>query len=89
MNYTCYYRVPIKVQGRSWLGLGDERSIMNRYLGDGDKLMKDFTKVESGCMKDMAHRQAAIQTAKQCNTRLLIAKLDRLSRNVSLAYTFY
>ena len=59
MNYICYYRVSTKAQGRSGLGLGDQRSIVNRYLRDDDKLLVEFTEVESGKKGDRPKLQEA------------------------------
>ena len=87
MNYICYYRVSTKAQGRSGLGLGDQRSIVNRYLREGDKLLVEFTEVESGKKGDRPKLQEAIRTCQQQGAKLLIAKLDRLSRNVAFVMT--
>jgi DNA invertase Pin-like site-specific DNA recombinase len=48
MNYICYYRVSTKSQDRSGLGLGDQRSIVNQYLREDDKLLVEFTEIEPG-----------------------------------------
>ena len=87
MNYICYYRVSTKAQGRSGLGLGDQRSIVNRYLRDKDKLLIEFTEVESGKKGDRPKLQEAIRACQQQGAKLLIAKLDRLSRNVAFVMT--
>ena len=87
MNYICYYRVSTKAQGRSGLGLGDQRSIVNRYLRDDDKLLLEFTEVESGKKGDRPKLQEAIRACQQQGAKLLIAKLDRLSRNVAFVMT--
>lgn len=87
MNYICYYRVSTKAQGRSGLGLGDQRSIVNRYLRDDDKFLQEFTEVESGKKGDRPKLQEAIRACQQSGAKLLIAKLDRLSRNVAFVMT--
>lgn len=83
MRYIAYYRVSTQKQGRSGLGLDDQRQMTQRFLREGDELVQEFTEVESGRKKERPQLQAAIQAAKQHNARLLIAKLDRLSRNAS------
>lgn len=83
MNYICYYRVSTKAQGRSGLGLGDQRTIVNRYLRDADKLLAEFTEVESGRKGNRPKLQEAIRACQQQGAKLLIAKLDRLSRNIA------
>lgn len=87
MNYICYYRVSTKSQGRSGLGLGDQRSIVNRYLRDDDRLLIEFTEVESGRKGDRPKLKEAIKACQQQGAKLLIAKLDRLSRNVGFVMT--
>ncbi|GAB4015288.1 recombinase family protein [Spirosoma migulaei] len=87
MNYICYYRVSTKAQGRSGLGLGDQRLIVNRYLRDDDKLLQEFMEVESGKKEDRPKLQEAIRACQQLGAKLLIAKLDRLSRNVAFVMT--
>ncbi|WP_461070781.1 recombinase family protein [Spirosoma horti] len=57
--------------------------MVQRFLRQEDQLIQEFTEVESGRKKDRPQLQAVIQTAKQHSAQLLIAKLDRLSRNAS------
>jgi DNA invertase Pin-like site-specific DNA recombinase len=57
--------------------------MVQRFLREEDQLVEEFTEIESGRKKEWPQLQAAIQTAKQHSARLLIAKLDRLSRNAS------
>lgn len=83
MKYVCYYRVSTKAQGKSGLGLGDQQTIVNRYLREGDQIIAEFTEVESGRKSERPKLAEAISTCKQYGTKLLIAKLDRLSRNVA------
>jgi DNA invertase Pin-like site-specific DNA recombinase len=83
MRYIAYYRVSTQKQGRSGLGLDDQRHMVQRFLRVEDELIQEFTEVESGRKKERPQLKAAIQTAKQHGARLLIAKLDRLSRNAS------
>lgn len=87
MNYVCYYRVSTKKQGRSGLGLGDQHTIVNRYLREDDRLLLEFTEVESGKKGDRPKLQEAIRACQQWGAKLLIAKLDRLSRNVAFVMT--
>ncbi len=83
MHYIAYYRVSTQKQGRSGLGLDDQRQMVQRFLREGEELVQEFTEIESGRKKERPELQAAIQAAKQHRARLLIAKLDRLSRNAS------
>ncbi|MDB5241443.1 MAG: resolvase [Spirosoma sp.] len=87
MNYVPYYRVSTAGQGKSGLGLLAQREIVNRFIKVGDQLLAEFVEVESGKRADRPQLAAAIAFAKQHGARLLIAKLDRLSRNVSFIFS--
>ena len=87
MNYICYYRVSTKAQGRSGLGLGDQQSIVSRYLRDGDQIVTEFTEIESGRKSERPKLIEAIRACQQHKAKLLIAKLDSLSRNVAFVMT--
>jgi len=87
MNYVCYYRVSTRAQGRSGLGLSDQQAIASRYLREEDKLVGEFTEIESGRKSDRPKLIEAIRVCQQQGAKLLIAKLDRLSRNVAFVMT--
>lgn len=83
MKYITYYRVSTQKQGLSGLGLEAQRSVVRNYL-KGIEPLEEFTDIESGTSKGN-HREALQQAVKRCkdtNSILLIAKLDRLARNV-------
>ena len=86
MKYVGYYRVSTQKQGISGLGLEAQKTAVNNYLKDGDDLVKEFTEVESGKSNIRPILNEAIEYCKKHNVTLLIAKLDRLSRNVSFIY---
>ena len=71
-------------QGRSGLGLAAQREAIRQYL-DGGKwtLVKEFVEVESGKKADRPELAKALHLAKVTGSTLVIAKLDRLSRNAS------
>lgn len=82
-GYVAYYRVSTDRQGESGLGLDAQREAVTRFLGGKSQLAAEFTEIESG--KKHTNRPqlaAAIAAAKKHNATLLIAKLDRLARNV-------
>ncbi|MFC5410736.1 recombinase family protein [Larkinella bovis] len=87
MKYVCYYRVSTKAQGRSGLGLGDQQTIVGRYLRNTDEIIAELTEVESGKKSDRPKLVEAIRICQQQGAKLLIAKLDRLSRNVAFVMT--
>ncbi len=87
-KYVAYYRVSTARQGTSGLGLEAQRESVNKYLSSiGEHhLVAEFTEVETGKGKDALDKRPqlreAITTAKRHRATILIAKLDRLARNV-------
>jgi DNA invertase Pin-like site-specific DNA recombinase len=83
-KFVAYYRVSTQRQGRSGLGLEAQRQAVADYLNGGRwKLVGEFTEVESG--KRGVDRPVLDQALSACriyNATLVIAKLDRLARNV-------
>ena len=86
-NYVAYYRVSTKRQGESGLGLEAQKQAVNLYAKTNGCILKEFTEVESGKKDNRPQLDMAIKECKQRNATLLIAKLDRLSRNVSFLFT--
>ncbi len=84
-RFVAYYRVSTKMQGRSGLGLDAQRSAVHGYLNGGAwKLVGEFTDVESGKRTENRPELArAMRQARLTGSTLIIAKLDRLSRNAS------
>ena len=81
-KWVAYYRVSTDKQGKSGLGLQAQRSAVETYLNGGDwKLVKEFTEVESGKRSDRPQLQAALDACRMFGAKLVIAKLDRLSRD--------
>ncbi|MEY9604626.1 DNA invertase Pin-like site-specific DNA recombinase [Bradyrhizobium japonicum] len=81
--FVAYYRVSTKGQGRSGLGLEAQREAVRNYLNGGQwSLAEAFTEVESGKRDDDRPQLAkALQTCRVYGAKLVIAKLDRLSRD--------
>ncbi|MBB4378459.1 recombinase family protein [Bradyrhizobium sp. SBR1B] len=81
--FVAYYRVSTKRQGRSGLGLDAQREAVRNYLNGGRwSLAAAFTEVESGKRDDGRPELAkALQTCRVYGAKLVIAKLDRLSRD--------
>ena len=82
-NYIAYYRVSTKKQGTSGLGLdAQEASVIHHVNGHG-KLIASYTEVESGKKSERIELAKALGHAKRNKATLIVAKLDRLSRNVA------
>ena len=78
-----YYRVSTKQQGASGLGLDAQREMIARYAQSKSlPVLAEFTEVETGKRSDRAQLDAALRQCKRDGATLVIAKLDRLSRNV-------
>jgi DNA invertase Pin-like site-specific DNA recombinase len=86
-HYVAYFRVSTLKQGRTGLGLEAQRTVVDAYLRGRGELIAHFTDIESGKKAGRPQLQTAIQFCKQHNAILLIAKLDRLTRNVSFVFT--
>lgn len=83
-QYVAYYRVSTAKQGRSGLGLEAQKSAVQAFLiGNGGKVVAEYVEVESGRRRDRQELQRAINHARVTKSKLVIAKLDRLARNVS------
>jgi DNA invertase Pin-like site-specific DNA recombinase len=83
-KFVAYYRVSTDKQGRSGLGLEAQRDAVSAYLDGGPwRLVDEFTEVESGKNSDRLELAKALAACKKHKAKLIIAKLDRLSRNVA------
>jgi DNA invertase Pin-like site-specific DNA recombinase len=86
-KYIAYYRVSTQKQGASGLGLEAQQEAVSRYLGgSASELVGEFVETETGKGADaLAKRpqlRAALEACRKSGAKLLIAKLDRLARNV-------
>jgi DNA invertase Pin-like site-specific DNA recombinase len=87
-KFVAYYRVSTQRQGQSGLGLDAQRATVATFLNGGrHELIAEFCEVEtakgSNALAKRPQLSAALTMCKKTGARLLIAKLDRLSRNVA------
>ena len=87
-KFVAYFRVSTDRQGKSGLGLEAQRKSVLDYLDGGRwELVAEFTEVESGKHNDRPELEKALAACKKQRAKLVIAKLDRLSRNLAFIAT--
>jgi DNA invertase Pin-like site-specific DNA recombinase len=87
-KFVAYFRVSTDRQGKSGLGLEAQREAVMNYLDGGRwTLIKEFTEVESGKRNDRPELVKALAACKRQKAKLVIAKLDRLGRNLAFIAT--
>jgi DNA invertase Pin-like site-specific DNA recombinase len=86
-NFVSYSRVSTAEQGRSGLGLDAQQAAIWRFLRDDDRVLAGFGEVESGKRCDRPELRRALDFCQLHRATLLIAKLDRLARNVAFVAT--
>ncbi len=83
-KFIAYYRVSTERQGKSGLGLEAQSTAVMDYLNGGSwELIEEYTEVESGKRNDRPQLIKALEACKRQKAVLIIAKLDRLARNVA------
>jgi len=81
-KFIAYFRVSTAKQGKSGLGLEGQRAAVMAYLNGGSwTLAAEFTEVESGKNNDRPELAKALHLCRLTGATLVIAKLDRLSRD--------
>ena len=84
MRTVAYYRVSTDHQGKSGLGLEAQREAVQSYLNGGSwRLAAEVTEVESGKRNDRPELDRALGLCRLYGATLVVAKLDRLARNVA------
>lgn len=81
-DFIAYYRVSTDKQGIKGLGMDAQREAVARFLHGRGAIAADFTEVESGRKNNRPQLQAALAECRKRKAVLVIAKLDRLARNV-------
>lgn len=83
-RFVSYIRVSTAQQGTSGLGQDAQRAAIAAHVtAQGGTLVQEFSEVESGTKSKRPQLRAALAAAKQTGAALIVAKLDRLSRNVA------
>lgn len=83
MHFVTYLRVSTDRQGKSGLGLEAQRAAVSEYVSGKGQIAAEFVEIESGKKNERPQLARAMAEAKRIGAVLLIAKLDRLARNVA------
>jgi len=82
-RYVAYFRVSTQKQGQSGLGLDAQKQAVSEFLAQlGGEVIAEFIEVESGKRADRPEFTKAADYAELANATVLVAKLDRLSRDL-------
>ena len=86
MKYVIYYRVSTDKQGQSGLGLEAQQQQVKTYLQSkpNAEVVAEYVEVDSGKKVNRIELNKAVADAKKNKAVLLVAKLDRVARNVKL-----
>jgi Resolvase, N terminal domain len=83
-NLIAYYRVSTRKQEKSGLGLEAQQAAVAEFsLRQGANLLTTYTEVETGKRADRPELAKAMAQARRARATLVVAKLDRLARNVA------
>ncbi|HAN91117.1 MAG TPA: resolvase [Nitrospira sp.] len=83
MLFVTYLRVSTDRQGKSGLGLEAQRAAVLDHVASKGQIAAEYVEIESGKRSDRPELARALAEAKRAGAVLLIAKLDRLARNVA------
>lgn len=82
-EYVSYIRVSTQKQGVSGLGLQSQVETVNKYISNNGVVIAEFKEIESGKNNKRPELLKALELCKRTKATLVVAKLDRLSRNAS------
>ena len=84
LRFVAYFRVSTTQQVRSGLGLDAQRNTVEAFVRErGGSVVAQFTEVESGRRDDRPELAKAMKQARLTGARLIVAKMDRLSRSAA------
>jgi DNA invertase Pin-like site-specific DNA recombinase len=84
MKYVAYFRVSTVKQGRSGLGMDAQRKMVSDFVAaNGGEIVSEYAEIESGKNDNRPELMKAMKHASLVNARLLVGKLDRLSRDLN------
>ena len=88
-KFVAYLRVSTAKQGRSGLGLEAQQESVRRFVRErgGRILTPEYVEVETGKRNDRPELQKALKRCRATGATLVVAKLDRLSRNAAFLMT--
>jgi DNA invertase Pin-like site-specific DNA recombinase len=86
-RFVAYYRVSTDRQGKSGLGLDAQQAAVLAFINGNAELVAEFTEIESGKRADRPELAKALEACRRQKAKLVIAKLDRLSRNLAFIAT--
>ncbi len=87
-DYVAYYRVSTKRQGKSGLGLeAQQKAVADLIEFNSNKLIAEYREEESGKRNDRPELTKALKRCQATGATLIVAKLDRLSRNAAFLMT--
>ena len=81
MKYVTYLRCSTREQGQSGLGIEAQRETCERFA-EGGSIVAEYMEVESGKRRDRPQLTAALAKCRETGATLLVAKLDRLVRDL-------
>jgi DNA invertase Pin-like site-specific DNA recombinase len=89
-NYVAYYRVSTQMQGIEGLGIQSQINAVTNYVNGNGNIIATYSEVETSTRKKKRIEiYKAIEYAKANNAILVVAKLDRLARDVSFTSALY
>jgi DNA invertase Pin-like site-specific DNA recombinase len=90
-KYVCYYRVSTQKQGAEGLGINAQKNAVVKYIDNNNsEILGEFIEVETGTRKKKrVEIYNAIELTKKQGATLLVAKLDRLARDVEFTSALF